>query len=99
MYSGFATRCLYGEGVVSCENHAGALSFPIYQTATYAHQAVGKSTGYDYSRLQNPTRQKVEEVVASLEEGTEAFAFTSGMAAITAPPFSSLVSASPDSNT
>lgn len=44
--------------------------------------AVGKSTGYDYSRLQNPTREHIEKVVASLENGTDAFAFTSGMAAI-----------------
>lgn len=60
----------------------GAISYPIYQTATYAHEGVGKSTGYDYSRLQNPTREHLEKVVANLENGTDAFAFTSGMAAI-----------------
>ena len=63
-------------------NHYGAISFPIYQTATFAHPAVGESTGYDYSRLQNPTRERVEKVVASLEKGTDALAFSSGMAAI-----------------
>lgn len=66
------------------DNHYGAISFPIYQTATFAHPAVGESTGYDYSRLQNPTRERVEKVVASLEKGTDALAFSSGMAAISA---------------
>jgi len=53
-----------------------------YQTATYAHPGVGKSAGYDYSRLQNPTKEHLEKVVASLENGTSAFALSSGMAAI-----------------
>ena len=66
------------------DNHYGAISYPIYQTATFAHPAVGESTGYDYSRLQNPTRERVEKVVASLEKGTDALAFSSGMAAISA---------------
>ena len=64
-------------------NHYGAISFPIYQTATYAHPGVGKSTGYDYSRLQNPTREQLEKVVCQLEHGIDAFALSSGMAAIT----------------
>ena len=63
--------------------HYGSLSYPIYQTATYAHPGVGKSTGYDYSRLQNPTREHLEKIVAGLEYGTEAFALSTGMAAIT----------------
>lgn len=80
----FATKCLYGNGRDdTCEN-TGAISFPIYQTATYAHPEVGKSTGFDYSRLQNPTRQQIEKIVAALEGGADAFAFSSGMAAITA---------------
>ena len=62
----------------------GAVSFPIYQTATFAHPALGESTGYDYSRVQNPTRQQLEKTVASLEQGTDAVAFSSGMAAILA---------------
>ena len=62
--------------------HYGAVSFPIYQTATYAHPAVGESTGFDYSRLQNPTREQVEKVVCQLEGGLDAFALSSGMAAI-----------------
>ena len=62
--------------------HYGSLSFPIYQTATFAHPAVGESTGFDYSRLQNPTREQLEKIVASLEHGTDAIALSSGMAAI-----------------
>ena len=65
------------------KHHYGAISFPIYQTATYAHPGVGESTGFDYSRLQNPTRAQVEKVVAQLEGGIDAFALSTGMAAIT----------------
>lgn len=83
MDCGFATKCIYGNGKDYDKDQTGAISFPIYQTATYAHPAVGQSTGFDYSRLQNPTRQQVETVVASLEGGVDALAFSSGMAAIT----------------
>ena len=62
----------------------GAISTPIYQTATFRHPAVGVSTGYDYSRTINPTRQALENAVAELEKGDRGFAFASGMAAITA---------------
>lgn len=84
MNYGFSTKCLYGSGKDYDFDRTGAISFPIYQTATYAHPEVGKSTGFDYSRLQNPTRQQVEKVVAALEGGVDALAFSSGMAAITA---------------
>ena len=84
------SKCLHIEdesalaGGVTAErcNHYGAVSFPIYQTATYAHPAVGQSTGFDYSRLQNPTREHLEKAVAQLEGGIDAFALSSGMAAI-----------------
>lgn len=82
------TKCLHLEEKIEnaedeCKSlHYGAVSFPIYQTATYAHPAVGQSTGFDYSRLQNPTRAQVEKVVAQLEGGIDAFALNSGMAAI-----------------
>jgi cystathionine gamma-synthase len=62
----------------------GSVSVPIYQSATFAHPAPGKSTGYDYTRMGNPTRQALEEAMASLDGGVGAFAFASGMAAITA---------------
>lgn len=84
MDRGFATRCIYGNGRDYDKDKTGAISFPIYQTATYAHPAVGQSTGFDYSRLQNPTRQQVEKIVAALEGGVDALAFSSGMAAIAA---------------
>ena len=70
------------DGKPAC-NHYGSVSFPIYQTATYAHPSVGNSTGFDYSRLQNPTREQLEKVVCQLEGGSDAFALSSGMAAIT----------------
>lgn len=79
----FATKCIYGDEKIYDKEGTGAISFPIYQTAIYEHPEVGQSTGYDYSRLQNPTRQRVEQVVASLEGGVDALAFSSGMAAIT----------------
>lgn len=85
----FETKCLHLEEEIENDDslcktlHYGAVSFPIYQTATYAHPGVGKSTGFDYSRLQNPTRAQLEKLVAQLEGGTDAFALSSGMAAIT----------------
>ncbi len=75
----FESRAIHG--ALGCDPHTGAVSFPIYQTATFRHRGLFDSTGYDYSRLQNPTRQELERTMAILEEGTEGFAFTSGQAA------------------
>ncbi|MBO4746477.1 MAG: PLP-dependent transferase [Clostridiales bacterium] len=83
MSRGINTRCLHLQETEGQVNNYGSLSFPIYQTATYAHPGVGRSTGYDYSRLQNPTREHLEKIVAGLENGKEAFALSTGMAAIT----------------
>lgn len=83
MEKGFATRCLYGDGQKNEKDLTGTITFPIYQSATFAHPQVGQSTGYDYSRLQNPTREHVEQIVCALEGGVDAFALTTGMAAIT----------------
>jgi cystathionine gamma-synthase len=77
------TVCIHGKNLRRPVDNTGAISFPIYQTAAYAHPAVGESTGFDYSRLQNPTREEVERIVADLEDGIDALAFSSGMAAIT----------------
>lgn len=77
------TRCLHLEEEEGRSDNYGAISYPIYQTATYAHPGVGQSTGYDYTRLQNPTREHLEKIVASLENGIDAFALSTGMAAIT----------------
>ena len=82
MKNGLNTSCLHLEGGDETELHYGAISYPIYQSATYVHPGVGRSTGYDYSRLQNPTRERLEKVVAGLEGGIDAFALSSGMAAI-----------------
>lgn len=83
MCADLLTKCIHLENE-SKENLYGAVSFPIFQTATFAHPGVGSSTGYDYSRLQNPTREHLEKVVAALENGIDALAFSSGMAAISA---------------
>ena len=77
------TKCIHLESEEDCIKNYGAISYPIYQTATYAHPGVEQSTGYDYSRLQNPTREHLEKIIATLENGNDAFAFSSGMAAIT----------------
>lgn len=61
----------------------GAISFPIYNSSTFSHPGLGRSTGYDYSRTINPTRQVLENAIASLENGIRGYAFSSGMAAIT----------------
>lgn len=61
----------------------GAVSYPVYQTATFRHPAFGESTGYDYSRSGNPTRQVLEEGIAALDGGVRGFAYSSGMAALT----------------
>lgn len=83
MGRGLNTRCLHLEETEGKLEHYGAISYPIYQTATYEHPQVGQSTGFDYSRLQNPTREHLEKLVASLEGGIDAFALSTGMAAIT----------------
>lgn len=73
------TLCIHGGG----DNHPdGAVSMPIYQSATFSHIGVGKSTGYDYSRLSNPTRTELETIMTHLEYGYDAMAFSTGMAAI-----------------
>lgn len=61
----------------------GAISYPVYYSATFAHPGLGKSTGFDYSRSGNPTRTVLEDCIAQLEKGCKGFAFSSGMAAIT----------------
>jgi cystathionine gamma-synthase len=59
----------------------GAVNVPIYQTSTYAQEAVGKPKRYDYARGGNPTREALQDVLASLEGGRHAFSFASGMGA------------------
>jgi cystathionine beta-lyase len=62
----------------------GAIMTPIYQTSTYVQEGPGQHQGYEYARVQNPTRSALEENIASLEEAKYGFAFSSGMSAIDA---------------
>lgn len=62
----------------------GAISVPIFQTATYVQEAPGVNKGYDYARTNNPTRAALEKIVAQLEGGVAGFAFATGLAAIDA---------------
>ncbi|UWZ80182.1 PLP-dependent aspartate aminotransferase family protein [Geoalkalibacter halelectricus] len=68
---------------VGHDERTGAISFPIYPSATYRHPGVGESTGFDYTRSGNPTRKVLEEALADLEGGARACVFGSGMAALT----------------
>lgn len=60
----------------------GTVSAPIYLSTAYRHRGIGESTGFDYVRTKNPTRQLVEDAIANLENGARGLAFSSGMAAI-----------------
>jgi len=66
------------------DSATGAVSVPIYQTSTYAQEALGKNKGYEYARTKNPTRTALERNIAALEGAKFGFAFASGMAAIDA---------------
>jgi cystathionine gamma-synthase len=61
----------------------GAVTTPIYQTSTFAQEAVGVHKGYDYARVANPTRTALEECLASLENAAYGHAFSSGLGATT----------------
>jgi len=79
---GFATRAIH-DGQAS-DPLTGAVNVPIYLTSTYQQEEIGKNKGHEYARLTNPTRSALEESLASLEGGSSAHVFGSGMAAITA---------------
>jgi len=77
---GFATRSIHcGQ---EPDPLTGAVTVPIYPTSTYVQQGIGENKGYEYSRVSNPTRTRLEENLASLEGGAAARVFGSGMAAI-----------------
>lgn len=81
----FDTRCIHGDFGSSLKDEHRAISFPIYQTASFSHIKTGHNeSGFDYTRESNPTRSKLEEVVSSLESAAGTVAFSSGMAAISA---------------
>ena len=76
----FSTICLHAGQ--QPDPSTGAIITPIYQTATYVQEELGRHKGYEYGRTQNPTRLAVEQNIAAIESGKAAFAFASGMAAI-----------------
>ena len=77
---GFATRAIHtGQ---EPDSETGAVVAPIYATSTYVQQELGKHKGYEYARVSNPTRSRLEENLASLEGGIASRVFASGMAAV-----------------
>ncbi len=79
---GFATTAIHlGQ---EPDPSTGAVTVPIFATSTYVQEALGKHKGYEYARVSNPTRTRLEQNLAALEGGTSAHVFSSGMAAVTA---------------
>ena len=76
----FGTRCVHAGQ--SPEEVTGAITTPVFQTSTYVQDGIGRHRGYEYARLQNPTREASEANIASLEGGARGIAFSSGLAAI-----------------
>jgi cystathionine gamma-lyase/cystathionine beta-lyase/cystathionine gamma-lyase/homocysteine desulfhydrase len=87
--AGFATRSIHVGNAP--DPSTGAVAPPIFATSTYRQKELGKTKGYDYSRAGNPTRERLEQNLASLEGGVAARVFSSGMAAVSA--LSSLMNA------
>jgi cystathionine beta-lyase/cystathionine gamma-synthase len=77
---GFATRAIHAGQ--EPDPLTGAVTVPIYPTSTYVQQGIGENKGYEYSRVSNPTRTRLEENLAALEGGVAARVYASGMAAI-----------------
>jgi cystathionine beta-lyase/cystathionine gamma-synthase len=81
-HPGFATRAIHtGQ---EPDAATGAVSVPIYATSTYVQEEIGKHKSYEYARVSNPTRDRLETNLAALEGGAAAKVFASGMAAINA---------------
>lgn len=79
IHDGYKTICIHGS---DWKDPTGCISVPVFQSATFGHPELGQSTGYDYARVQNPTRECAEKVVAQLEHGCDCTSYSSGMAAI-----------------
>src|SRR6201996_3390277 len=79
---GFSTRAIH-DGQEP-DPLTGAVNVPIYLSSTYAQEEIGKNKGHEYARVTNPTRDALETNLASLEGGSSAHVFASGMAAIMA---------------
>lgn len=78
----FNTKLIHGG--IDGDERTGAVNVPIYLTSTYKQISLGINKGYEYSRTGNPTREALESLIAELEGGSYGYAFSSGMAAITA---------------
>jgi len=79
---GFATKAIHvGQ---EPDPSTGAVTVPIFATSTYVQEEIGKNKGYEYARVSNPTRTRLEQNLAALEGGSSAHVFASGMAAVTA---------------
>ena len=79
---GFSTRAIHGGQ--HPDPTTGAVMPPVYLTSTYVQKAPGVHDGFEYSRTRNPTRDALQAALASIEGGTEAIAFASGLAATNA---------------
>jgi cystathionine gamma-lyase len=77
--AGFSTRAIHAGQ--EPDPSTGAVVVPIYQTSTYAQEALGKNKGFEYARTHNPTRFALERNLAALEGGRHGFCFASGLAA------------------
>ena len=77
----FSTKCVHGSGR---PDETGAITPAIYISSTFSHPGLGETTGFQYTRESNPTRDRVERLMTELEEGTDTVAFVTGMAAIAA---------------
>lgn len=81
-FKGFSTKAIHvGQ---EPDKETGSVAAPIHPTSTYAQEEIGKHKGYEYARVSNPTRTRLEQNLAALEGGTSAHVFASGMAAVTA---------------
>ena len=79
---GFATTAIHAGQ--EADPLTGSVTVPIYATSTYVQEEIGKNKGYEYSRVSNPTRTRLEENLAALEGGRTSHVFASGMAATNA---------------
>lgn len=84
MSKSIQTLCVHGDGH-RVTDHYDSLTMPIYQTAAYSHTKLGHNdSGFDYTRISNPTRSYLEETISALEGAAATVSFASGMAAINA---------------
>jgi len=82
LFRGFSTKAIHiGQ---EPDKETGSVAPPIHPTSTYAQEEIGKHKGYEYARVSNPTRDRVERNLAALESGRSAHVFASGMASVTA---------------